>query len=129
MKRSPLLRRTPLARGTSTLKRSWIKRKRPRVRDDADPKYRAWLRRQNCAVPGCPARPCDPHHHSLLGAGMAKKAPDRFSFSLCNGHHVHGLHKLAGFFKGWTKERLRKWQDMQCAFYREIYEREIGAAA
>lgn len=119
---SGLKRSTPLGR-------SWIKRKRPRVRDDADPKYRAWLRRQPCAVPGCIARRCHAHHHSLMESGTSKKCADRFSFSLCVRHHVPGLHSLAGFFKGWTREQLKAWQDEMCARYRAAYERVIGAAA
>jgi hypothetical protein len=120
MKRSPLRRRTPLKTGRP-MARSPIKRGRP-VLEHGDSRYRAWVQRQPCCAPGCtqPA-PSQAHHHNLMGAGVARKAHDRYAMPLCVEHHVFGLHALAGPFKGWTRAQLKLWQDEQCVRFQAIY--------
>jgi hypothetical protein len=77
----------------------------------------------------CRADQVDAHHHSLRGAGTARKAPDRDVMPLCNPHHVAGLHGLAGPFKGWTREQLLVWQDDQVERCQELYRRAGGVLA
>lgn len=126
MKRSPLQRRTALKR-SSKLKRARMKRRATYRRPGADAVYLDWIRRQPCAAPGCTRKPpSEAHHHSLLGAGMARKAPDRFAMPLCRFCH-HDLHALRGPFKGWCREQLKRWQDEQCALYQAAFAREMAA--
>ena len=41
---------------------------------------------------------------------MALKAPDCDTFPLCQKHHRE-FHDASGFFRGWTKQERRAWQD------------------
>lgn len=112
MKRSTPLRRTPLARGSSKLARSPMRRQR-RARDASlvHRDYTAWIHRQPCCVPGCPRRDIE-QHHKREGAGMGQRSHDRESMSLCREHHA-GLHGLSGFFRGWTRELVRDFVSAQ----------------
>jgi hypothetical protein len=52
---------------------------------------------------------------------MGMRAHDHESMPLCLPCHVPGLHALAGNFKGWTRGRLREWQDVQIAACRAAW--------
>ena len=43
---------------------------------------------------------------------MGTKMPDTATMPLCQRHHRE-FHDLNGYFKGWTKDRLREWQGEQ----------------
>lgn len=130
MKRSPLRRGKPLARSSSLqrgapMRRTRMKRKPRRarpapLRDDA---YRAWIASLPCCAPGCDARsPSHPHHHSLTGQrGTSQKPADSYCMPLCERCHVPGLHSLAGRFKGWSRELLKQWQDLQVARFQAMW--------
>jgi hypothetical protein len=64
----------------------------------------------------CMATPCwgptDPHHPKHRKSGAHLKPDDSTAFPLCRRHHSE-LHSLQGFFFGWTRYRLKAWQDEQ----------------
>lgn len=129
MKRSALLRRTPLA-SSSTLARSApmarsrMKRRPRRARATDDPKRLAWMRPLPCCGPGCRfLGPCDPHHRT--GAGMALKAADDEAMPLCRRCHDE-LHDGRGVFGLMTRDALRDWQQEQVAHYRALYAAHVA---
>lgn len=132
MKRSSLARKTPIARGTSQLKRSRMARSRPKgqpahKRDDA---FLAWVRRQPYCM--CKKRGPNHAHHPRYGAGVGMKAADRFAISLCEtviavvGCHDH-RHRKTGPFKEMDREAVRDWEAAQSARLVELYEDARGA--
>lgn len=76
-----------------------------------DRKYLAWVARQPCALYG---RDChgDVVAHHRTGGGTGARAHDHDTIPLCFAHHQQ-FHDLNGFFKGWTKEIIREWQDLE----------------
>lgn len=108
MKRSPLERKTPLAPGKSTLKRSPMARGQSRMRAskpksekpkraarNAGPDWLAMCRGQRCylAIPGVcnhdPATVVPAHSNSLArGKGMGLKAPDIYTLPACHCCHM-----------------------------------------
>lgn len=102
----------------------------------SDEKRLQWVRRQPCAVCGCPG-PNHAHHstNGKAGAGNPKalggrrgrgqRADDTEAISLCLKHHKN-LHELTGFFSGYTKNELRDWQDTQVRIHAERYEAELA---
>lgn len=127
-RRTPLRTRSTLSR-TARLSRSPMKRRPRKARPGDDRTYRRWIAGFDCCAPGCSARaPSHPHHHSLTGQrGTARKPPDRFCMPLCFRSHRE-LHALSGAFKGWTKARLRAWQDARVAEFQSRWAREGRAA-
>lgn len=133
MKRSsPLTRKTPMSRGSSPMKRSKMKRRKPRGqpperRDDA---FLAFVRTlpccadvldlEGCTVVYCGARPCDPHHKHEDGKGI--KSHDRTCVPLCRAHHDDAEAKR-GPFKHFTKDSTRAWHDAESKRVNELYER------
>ena len=91
MRRGTLQRKTPLARGTSTLARGAIKKRKPKKRPGHDPKMLAACRDQHCylRIPGvclgdiAPTVPC----HQNEGKGMGLKTPDERTVPGCNACH------------------------------------------
>ncbi|QMV33288.1 HNH endonuclease [Ralstonia phage Gervaise] len=85
-----LRRKTPLARGTSQLRRSAIKKRAPKKRPGHDKRYRDACRDQHCylIVPGVccgdteTTVPCHPNW-SDYGKGAGLKAPDKFTVPGC----------------------------------------------
>lgn len=145
MKRSPLTRKTPMSRGSSPMKRSKMKRRKPRGqpperRDDA---FKAFVRTLPCCAPietrvtrdgdalrfrtiRCGRKPCDPNH--AHGEGMAVKTHDRTCVPLCRepaaGIDHHGdYEQKSGPFKGFTKQQTRDWHDAESKRVNELYER------
>lgn len=123
------MKRTPIARGTSQLrrrspmKRSPMKRGRPAVqpperRDDA---FKRFVRTLRCCAPGdpCRARFVDPNHKH--GDGKSIKTHDRTCIPLCRVHH-NQYESKSGRFKGWTKQQTRDWHDRQSGFVLALYE-------
>src|SRR6185295_8558196 len=127
MKRSPLARKTPLARSRvldrgalganpiplSSLKPSTFKRKARRARAGDDPAYLKFIRRLPCVVGerfGRCVRRIDPHH--MVGGkghqkrGKSQTVSDRNTLPLCRRHH-DDFHAERGVFKGWTPEERR----------------------
>lgn len=87
-----------------------------------EPKYLEWLRRQPCALSGhgyC-SEQVDAHHRTG-GKGMGQKNDDSQAFSLCRQHHIHERHALAGYFRGWRKERIKAWESEQVDRARRLY--------
>jgi hypothetical protein len=139
MKRStPLKRRTQLSRGSSSLKRSAIKRKRSRGQpaERKDEAFKAFVRLLPCCAPTprtmrlvtglthCGFRPCDPHHKHGDGKGI--KTHDRTCIPLCRRHHDDAETKH-GPFAGWTKQQTRDWHDKESERVQALYERRAGA--
>jgi hypothetical protein len=120
MKRTPLTRKTPMARSSSQLRRSALPRSRPgkqppHKRDDA---FLAFVRRQRCSM--C-SRPGPSHaHHPRIGAGVGIKPADDTAISLCLVCH-HDLHALAGAFKGLQREALRAWEQAKNSELQEAF--------
>ncbi|MEO6114163.1 MAG: putative HNHc nuclease [Sphingomicrobium sp.] len=53
------------------------------------PAYRAWVRRHRCCVVGCLARPIEcAHVRAGTDGGVGLKPSDRWTISLCAGHHA-----------------------------------------
>jgi hypothetical protein len=144
MKRStPLKRSAPLARGTSTLRRSRIKRKRPRGQppERKDEAFKAFVRLLPCCAPittivrdgdvlrfhdgRCGHRPCDPHHKHGDGKGI--KTHDRTCIPLCRYHH-RDAEDRRGAFCDFTKQQMRDWHDKESERVQALYERRMGNA-
>lgn len=139
MKRTGFKRReTPLARGSSSLKRSRIRKRKPRGQpaERSDREYLAWLRRQPCRMCGRPWTPRLPNeaHHPRRDAdgpvGTGLKAADRLALTLCatdvpegrKGCHDHRTDKT-GPFSGWSKDEVADWEREKGAAQRALYER------
>ncbi len=129
MKRSPLKRGKPLARTGKPLRRSRMRRSRPKAqhpgrRDDA---FKAFVRTLPCCSPGfmpgsyCGARPCDPHHKHGDGKGI--KTHDRTCIPLCRYHHGDAEDRR-GAFRDFTKQEMRDWHDKESARVVALYEKE-----
>ncbi len=95
MKRlSPLRRRTPLRPGGKPMKRSFLRRGRPKKRPGHDPKMLEACKGQTCwlILPGvkCAHRstvvPCHANW-GIYGKGMGIKAPDKFTVPGCANCH------------------------------------------
>jgi len=54
--------------------------------------------------------------------GASQKSHDWFSLPLCLKDHTPGLHKMAGFFEGWTGERLETWERDQVEEMHNLYD-------
>lgn len=51
--------------------------------------HRDWVRRFRCSVPGCQLMPIEVAHvNRASNGGMARKASDAFTVSLCRDHHA-----------------------------------------
>ena len=98
--------------------------------------YRAWLLRQPCACAPCVA-PVEIHHHTsaptfapgekppkVIDAkrGKGQRSSDFYGLPLCPRHHTGELHRLKGYFAGWSGEQIRAWQDEQVERLRALYE-------
>ncbi len=57
--------------------------------------------------------------------GGSQKSHDWFSLPLCLKDHTPGLHKMAGFFEGWSGERLEKWEREQVEEMHDLYDAEF----
>lgn len=135
MKRSPLQRRTPLARGSaqlrnSPMKRSRMKRRPRKARPGKDDKaYVAWVKQQPCCAANAAQRcwrTVDPHHKT--GAGMGARAHDHETMPLCRLHHDQ-LDDFKGPFLGWTRAQRMEWQEAQIALHRMRYADHLAASA
>lgn len=118
MKRSPLKRKTQLAR-------SPMKKRRRKPREGDDPAHLAWVRTLPCVVSlGCGG--VVQAHHSTAGRGLSQKAPDWESMPLCAKHHRE-FHDARGYFGGWDKRWRRDWQRSQVAYVQALREtKEAG---
>lgn len=149
MKRSPLIRKTPL-RSTSALgrgafgtkpmpleRRTPIKRTRMRRRPTrikagrSDPKYKRYLSGLPCCA--CGLEPPTPvHHERKKTTGLALKEPDSRGMPLCdartgvNGCH-NDFHDGKGVFAGMTGEQKKAWMESTIDLLREGYARTFGA--
>ena len=122
MKRSPLLRKTPLRTRKPMRKLRSRPRRSLQQRDEA---YLAWVRSLPCCCPQLPEHPGgDPHHprHRIgggaIGAGL--KSDDWRAVPLSRQHHGD-IDALAGPFHGWTGDQLRAWLDATAARLRAKY--------
>lgn len=129
MKRSPLLRRAPLARGsnrlvsTKPMKRSRLVSKVPKPRAPergGDPAYLAFVRTRPCCACGAPP-PSHAHHKTLGGRGKGQKAPDRETLPFCFSCHDE-FHGVRGRFSGATREQRRVFQDDEIARLNAIHD-------
>lgn len=86
-----------------------------------DKKYTAFLRQQKCHMVGHGKCLGALHvHHAQGRKGLGTKNHDHTGKPLCTGHHTQ-RHALSGPFKGWTKDRIRQWEEETSAYYRRIY--------
>jgi hypothetical protein len=68
------------------------------------PAHRAWVRRHHCSVPGCEKLPIEcAHVRRGTDGGKGLKPSDRWTLSLCRGHHAE-QHRIgeAEFEKRYT---------------------------
>lgn len=126
------MKRTPLKRGTSRLKRSPMKRKSsmsstplsmskkrksPKhktkyARRERDLVFMRWVKTLPCLLAGADgAGPCtgvvEADHAGVSGIGQ--KAPDITCIPLCSIHHLN-RHAHTGYFRYRTKEWTREWR-------------------
>lgn len=102
-----------------------------------DKRYTSWIRTQPCAVCGTTFG-VQPHHalygttyspdearpaKALEGArkGMAQRSHDYFAVPLCMKCHIPGIHKLGGFFDGWSRAQANEWEEAQVHIHRNRY--------
>ena len=131
MKRTPLKRKTPLAR-TSRIP---ARRSTPRRRDAdvvRNPHYLAWLRQQPCGVPyilkdaaGPCGGPVDPEH-KREGVGMGQRASDADAWACCRVHHDQ-RHDGRGVFATMTRAELRTFIRMQIAMFKTAYTAHLAS--
>ena len=58
-------------------------------RERSCPAHRAWVRRHHCSVPGCHGLPIEcAHVRRDTDGGAGLKPSDRWTISLCRGHHI-----------------------------------------
>jgi hypothetical protein len=83
-----------------------------------DPRYLDRVRALPCRVidlhTATPCRGRIEAHHAGTRPGIALKSHDHTALPLCTQHH-RDLHALAGPFRGWRKEELRSWSEMEIA--------------
>lgn len=100
-------------------------------------RYTDWVRQQPCAA--CETRLRIEPHHSLYGTtyspegtkpaksiegarkGMAQRSHDYFALPLCMKCHIPGIHKLGGFFAGWSRDEANAWEAKQVGIHRRRY--------
>jgi hypothetical protein len=108
-----------------------------------DPSYLQYLRNRPCACQPCAAA-TEAHHSTVapthapgarpegkqLGGkrGRGQRSHDAWAFPLCARHHGQ-LHRLTGYFAGWSGEELERWQNEQSAAYRAEYDAGVSPAA
>lgn len=108
------------------MKRTPMKRKRPRRAKTGDKTYLEWVHNWPCWV--CGRRPVHAHH-DRKGMGMSQRAPDRRAIPLCAEHHTDGpeaIHKMSRqAFEEWHKLSI----DAVIQFLNTVYDddREIQA--
>lgn len=108
MKRTPLKRKTPLARTSRLPARRATPRRSERVEDSA---YVASVHTLPCCARDL--SPCDgpiEADHAGKKSGMGRKADDATCIPLCRDHHGQ-RHAFNGPFKSWTAPTLRRWLD------------------
>lgn len=102
-----------------------------------DRRYTSYLRTQPCAA--CGTKFQIEAHHSLHGTtyspeaarppkaipgarkGGAQKSHDHFAIPLCLKDHEPGIHKLGGFFEGWSRGEADAWEAEQVQIHRNRY--------
>lgn len=57
--------------------------------------------------------------------GMGQRSHSYFSIALCMKDHTPGIHKGGGRFKGWSGERIEKWERDQVAEMHKQYDAEF----
>lgn len=135
MKRSPLLRKTPLARTSSlvttkplarvsALKRTALKRKPRRPKPGDEPRYKAFVKTLPCCVGGLRCAKADPHHlidgNGDARKGMSQTAPDRYLLPMCRAHHEL-FHAGKGIFAGFDAAQRLTFQEQECERLRSIW--------
>lgn len=114
MKRTPLIRRTPMKRGTSTLLRRSSKPRAQRKRTTYATRERnfdhmLWVKTLACVARDMPT-PCggviEADHAGERG--MSQKCPDEETIPICTNHHRERT-DFSGSFKAWDKAQMREW--------------------
>lgn len=108
MKRTPLKRKTPLARTSQLPARRATPRRSERVED---PAYVAAVHDLPCCARDL--SPCDgpiEADHAAKKVGGGRKSDDTGCIPLCSHHHRQ-RHDFHGPFKTWTAPKLRRWLD------------------
>lgn len=88
-----------------------------------DTKRLKWIRSLPCCIPDHQCEGEIEVHHQA-GAGMALKHDDSKIMPLCHKGHIEERHRLRGYFKGWTKARIKAWEAEMVAKYQALYEQE-----
>jgi hypothetical protein len=91
--------------------------------------YISWVHRQECAAQPCADRQIEANH-STRGRGLGQRTHDSKAFPLCGRHHRQ-FHdeRVTGFFAGWTRDEVNRWQDEMSSKYSERYAAEQAAIA
>ena len=132
MKRTALLRKTPLARKTRL--KPIGKSKHARRTRDHD--FMAFIRWCDCALKDVAGTTCsggriEADHVGERGgrpgaAPAQRRTADDTCIPMCgigndgNGHHWQRTN-YRGYFKGWNGERMREWCDAKIRFYQNLY--------
>ena len=111
MKRSPLLRRTPLRTRINGARKAARTRKRSTYkRRERDIPYMLWVKSLPCVASLLPMGPCggvvEADHAGRRGLGM--KCDDRETIPICTEHHRQRT-DFSGAFKTWDRDRMRAW--------------------
>jgi hypothetical protein len=116
VKRAPLLRKTPLARGSSTLTRSTFKRKAPKKRPGNDARYLNACRGMHCflQIPGICRGDVETvvpaHRNEGKGAGL--KVADKLTIPACFWCHAEydqGSRFTREEKRGFFNAAYRRW--------------------
>jgi len=97
-----------------------------RERDpDDDPAHLAFIRSLPCAVrahplPGSTRCRYGIEAHHPTGAGTGLRDGDKRAIPLCGWHHREELHRFAGSFVGWSKERVHEWERAMSDLYERL---------
>ena len=131
MKRTPLKRKTPLARASRMPARRGAARRSSRV---LDPSYLAWIRRQPCAAGACfgvAGGECigaSEPEHKREGVGMGQKSSDLYAYPICRRHHGD-RHDGRGAFGAMSRDELRAWVSARIVEANSSYARVAVADA
>lgn len=127
MKRTALLRRAPLARGSSLLSRSkpmkrtrLVSRVKVRTTEQGgDEAYLDFVRGLPCCVYGT-AAPSHAHHETGNHRGKGLKAHDHRTMPMSFRAHRE-FHDGTGFCKGWSRVERLAWQSAEIDRVRAIW--------
>lgn len=125
-RRTPLKRKTPMRRFSTTSKYA---------RRERDKDFLAFIHWCPCALKnGDPTGECEGRieaDHAGKKTTAFRKTDDTTCIPLCTRHHrarttPKGFTGYRGFFKDWSKDKMRAWADEKIKFYRNLYKNLVA---